>query len=176
MNMNSLNSPPLVGRNLLKEDFKVEVKRFVPDSIQYDDFDQSNEVFERENAIASVKEKQTKDILPKIQQESENVEAFGMLSPRKFYTYKKPQIDDDEGDLQSTKMDIVALIEAFLGWLRFMVASAKKFPNDCLKRILCEMNSEITRRLQNTESAVKLAEIATISILQNQNYTNPGKK
>lgn len=189
MNMNMINVPPLVGRNLIHGKLEVRVRRSDPATISYDEFSHTNSFAGGRNSLDEVLFRlkdlpitSTKILLQSFQSGS-SPRPSGANQPRPIYKYKKFDVSRDlskcTGKIRQTTSDlrVVALVEAFLGWLRFMVASSKpSLPKDCFKRILCEMNAEITGRLEKNDSAIKLAEIATLAILQNQNSTFPGIK
>jgi hypothetical protein len=50
-----------------------------------------------------------------------------------------------------------------------------KTETDCLKRILCEMNSIVTRRDIGNPTSGMLAQLGTIAILQHQNVLRPSE-
>ena len=82
---------------------------------------------------------------------------------------------DSECLPDTTNLSQVSISDVILAWLRFKTAIKAKTETDCLKRILCEMNSIVTWRNFNSRISRMFAQLGTFAILQHQNVLEPSE-
>ena len=84
-------------------------------------------------------------------------------------------IEQDECLTDTNNLSQVSISDVILAWLRFKTAVQAKTEKDCLKRILCEMNSIVSWRNSGSPVSSMFAQLGTFAILQHQNVLGPNE-